>query len=127
MLDGIQLELNVQTIQPGEAYLLYTDVSESWDSTYEFDRGGHDDDYLGFGPGRYETREVRAYNHNKTLTGVVTDDCTLDIVKGRMDDYARQWEEKARAEHGSSIDRPNYEIKIVYSLEKVRHVVLGAS
>lgn len=123
MLDGDQLELNVLTIQPDEVYMLYTDVTESWDDWYEEDRG---EDYDGctFGPGRYIRRKTRAIVHEKQLTGVIVDDRTLDIIKGRMDDYARNWEEKAILVNEGSTIKPNFTIKVTYMLEKERRIKL---
>lgn len=124
MLDGVQLELHVETIQPDEVYLLYTDVEESWDTWIEEDRGGDDYDYVGVGPGRYTRRLTRTIFHEKMLTGVITDDRTLDIVKGRMEDYARKWEDEAREKRGSSPDMPNFAVQVKYLLEKERKIVL---
>ena len=123
MFDGDQLELNVQTIQPDEVYMLYTDVTESWDDWHEEDRG---EEYDGgkFGPGRYTRHQIRAGVHEKVLTGVIVDDRTLDIVKGRMDDYARNWEEKAISVNEGSTIKPNFTIKVAYMLEKERRIKL---
>ena len=124
-MDNAQLELNVLTIQPDEAYLLYTEVVESWDSWYEEDRGEeYDGCTFAFGPGRYIRHETRVGAREKTITGVIVDDATLDIIKGRMDDYARNWEEKAIAVNANSTDKPNFEIKVTYTLEKVRRINL---
>lgn len=126
MLDGVQLELNVQTIQPDEVYMLYADVTESWDDWHEEDRG-EEYDNCTFGPGRYVRHKIRAGIHEKLSMGVIIDDCTLDIIKGRMENYARKWEEKASELNASSTEKPNFSIKVTYMLEKAKRIVLGAN
>ena len=123
MLDGDQLELNVLTIQPDEVYMLYTDVTESWDDWYEEDRG-EEYECSKFGPGRYIRHKTRAVIHEKILTGVIVDDRTLDIIKRRMDDYARKWEEKVVLMNADSTTKPNFAIKVFYVLEKERRIKL---
>ena len=126
MLDNTQLELNVQTIQPDEVYMLYAEVTESWDDWYEEDRG-EDYDNCTFGPCRYVKHKTRAHIHEKILTGIIVDDCTLDVIKGRMDNYARKWEEESVLLNANSTDKPNFAIKVSYVLEKARRIVLGAN
>lgn len=124
MLATAQLELDVQTIQPGEVYMLYADVTESWDDWHKEDRG-EEYDNCTFGPGRYITHKVRASIYDKLLMGVIVDDCTLDIIKGRMEDYARKWEEKASELNANSTEKPNFSIKVTYVLEKAKRIVIG--
>lgn len=124
MLDGEQLELNVQTIQPDEVYLVYADVTESWDATATVDRGGDDDDYIGIGPGRYTTHTYRARVQEKLLRGVIVDDHTLDIIKARMEPYARRWEEEVKLKHVGSLTKPNFDITVEYILEPEKRIVL---
>lgn len=123
MLDGIQLDLNVQTIQPNEAYILYATVEESWDDWREEDRG-EEYDGVGFGPGRYIRHKTRSIAREKIMQGVIVDDCSLDVIKGRMDNYARMWEEKAIEMHRASSSKPNFEIRVDYVLESVKRIVL---
>lgn len=123
MLDGIQLDLNVQTIQPNEAYILYAAVEESWDYWQEEDRG-EEYDGVGFGLGRYIRHKTRAVAREKIMQGVIVDDCTLDIIRGRMDDYARKWEEKAIELNTAGANKPNFEVRVKYVLESVKRVVL---
>lgn len=121
MLDGEQLELDVLTVQPNEAYLIYAEVYESWDTTYTIDRG---EDYgYGLGGGRYILETERTGRNYKKLEGVVVDTQTYHVILARVEPYAREWEEKARA----TVDlheKPNYDIKVKYILEKERRIVL---
>lgn len=124
MLDGEQLELNVQTIQPDEVYLVYADVTESWDSTYREDRGEEYDDCVGFGPGRYVEHKTREIVQEKLLQGVIVDDHTLDIIKARMEPYARRWEDEVKLRHAGSLTKPNFDITVEYILEPEKRIVL---
>lgn len=127
MIDGEQLGLEVETLQPDEAYLLYTEVKESWDSTcYELKE---EDDCYGGKVLRENRFPCRGGVQDKLLTGVIVDDLTLEIIKGRMEEHAAKWKSSAHEQNEMNIGldnyRPNFEIEVTYSLEKIRRIVLA--
>lgn len=115
-----QMELNVSTIQPDEAYLLYITIDESWDDTRE-DPYDDDEDCLGFGCGR-TVRTYRANNHVKELVGVVVDDEAHVSITNRMQKYV-----DINVKHYQTVShyraKPNYEVVVKYHFEKAKRLL----
>ena len=119
-----QLSLPVEEIQDGEAYLVYRDV-HVW--------------YLGDVPNpHYDSEDCYGFNSpsptmkgtihtgEKVLEGIVVDSHTLNVMMGRMEPYAREYEEDLIKQNEEKTKLPEYRVRVVYSLKKERLVTFSA-
>lgn len=121
----MQMTLDVDTIQPNEAFLVYLNIEAQYDGRRlnpEYDAN----EMYGFSPvSKY--LDVRVVDRDRKLEGVVTDDHSLRTVRSRFIDYAnnirqRLLDENTAKPDGSYDKRVNYSVRVWYTVEKIRHI-----
>lgn len=115
-----QLELLVDTIQPDEVYVLYMDVTESWDvwsDPYHLEAR----EYVGVG-GALQVTLHRAQQQTKQIAGIITDDNTLRVVKERIPEYEKYNTEELKNSLVDPFSKTNYDVVVKYTLEKEKRL-----
>jgi hypothetical protein len=124
--NDLQLDLPVDTLQPGECFVVQLTTRVSWDETRtEYAPRGVS---IGWYPAPVDENEMvgtlvsyRASDESTKLIGVVTDDTTLAILRKRAPEY----EKRASADMvGANAHLCNFKADSTYTFTKEKHIVL---
>jgi hypothetical protein len=115
-----QLDLQIEVVQPKEAYLLYRRVNSSWDGLVPNPSYQQDEDYSGF-CGILSMIPGRIYDNYTVFECVIVDSHTLNVMKSRFEEYEKKTEAEILAKHSED---KNVIASVEYYLVKVKRTTI---